>query len=194
MGSLTQLQKSVVIGSLLGDGYLRIFPKRKNALLETNHSYKQKEYVDWKYSVLRNVCKSAPKIRRGNGGRVAYRFYTKQLAELTEFYKQFYRDGKKIIPENLTIDPIILSVWFMDDGSRCRDCDVYLNTQQFGIEDQKKLIHLLCAAGLETAFNKDKTYYRLRFLKSSLPKLRALLKDTVISSMQYKLSYNPVET
>lgn len=128
------------------------------------------------------------------GSRIAYRFYTRQLAELTELYKQFYRDGKKIIPENLAIDPIILSVWFMDDGSRCRDCDVYLNTQQFSIGDQKKLIRLLCAAGLETALNKDKMYYRLRFLKSSLPKLRALLKDTVISSMKYKLSYNPVET
>ena len=194
VGSLTQFQRSVIIGSLLGDGYLRTFPKRKNALLEINHSYSQKEYVDWKYAVLRNVCASAPKARKGNGSRIAYRFYSKQLAELTELYKQFYRSGTKIIPENLIIDPIILSVWFMDDGSRCRDCDVYLNTQQFSIKDQKKLIHALCEMGLESNLNKDKIYYRLRFLKSSLPKLRAVLKDKVIPSMQYKLSYNPVET
>ncbi|MDO8594318.1 MAG: LAGLIDADG endonuclease [bacterium] len=194
VGSLTQFQRSVIIGTLLGDGYLRIFPKRKDALLEINHSYTQKEYVDWKYSVLRNVCTSAPKMRKGNGSRIAYRFYSKQLAELTELYEQFYRGGKKIIPENLVIDPIILSVWFMDDGSRCRDCDVYLNTQQFSIEDQKKLIYALSEVGLEANLNKDKIYYRLRFLKSSLPKLRALLKGIVISSMQYKLSYNPVET
>ena len=194
MGSLTQLQRSVIIGSLLGDGYLRTFPRRKDALLEINHSYKQKEYVDWKYSALRNVCKSAPKMRKGNGSRIAYRFYTKQLAELTELYKQFYRDGKKKVPENLKIDPIILSVWFMDDGSRCRDCDVYLNTQQFSIEDQKKLIRALYEMELESNLNKDKMYYRLRFFKSSLSKLRSLLKDTVIPSMRYKLSYNPVET
>ncbi len=194
MGSLTQLQRSVIIGSLLGDGYLRTFPKRKNALLEINHSYKQKEYVDWKYSVLRNVSASAPKMRKGNGDRIAYRFYSKQLAELTELYKQFYKDGKKIIPENLAIDSIVLSVWFMDDGSRCRDCDVYLNTQQFSTEDQKRLIGALSEMGLRTNLNKDKTYYRLRFLKSSLPKLRGLLKDIVVPSMRYKLSYNPVET
>jgi len=194
VGSLTQLQRSVIIGSLLGDGYLRTFPRRKDALLEINHSYKQKEYVDWKYSALRNVCKSAPKMRKGNGSRIAYRFYTKQLAELTELYKQFYRDGKKKVPENLKIDPIILSVWFMDDGSRCRDCDVYLNTQQFSIEDQKKLIRALYEMELESNLNKDKMYYRLRFFKSSLSKLRSLLKDTVIPSMRYKLSYNPVET
>jgi len=46
VGSLTQLQKSIIIGCILGDGYLRIFPGRKNALLEINHSLKAKEYVD----------------------------------------------------------------------------------------------------------------------------------------------------
>ena len=48
VGSLTQLQKSVIAGSLLGDGYVRIVPGRKNAFLEINHSWKAKEYVDWK--------------------------------------------------------------------------------------------------------------------------------------------------
>lgn len=194
VGSLTQLQRSVIIGTILGDGYLRIFPNRKNALLEINHSFNQKDYVDWKYSILKNVAGSPPKIRKGNGKRIAYRFYSKQLKELTDFYKLFYVGGKKVIPANLALDRVILSVWFMDDGSRCRNCDVYLNTQQFSTADQKKLIRALCEMGLESNLNKDKTYYRLRFLKSSLPKLRTLLKNKVIPSMQYKLSYNPVET
>ena len=34
MGSLTQIQKSVLIGCILGDGYLRIIKDRKNAILE----------------------------------------------------------------------------------------------------------------------------------------------------------------
>lgn len=46
VGSLTQLQKSVVIGTMLGDGYIRKMKGRKNAFLEINHSLKQKEYVD----------------------------------------------------------------------------------------------------------------------------------------------------
>ena len=194
MGSLTQLQRSVIIGSILGDGYLRIFPGRKDALLEINHSFNQKEYVDWKYSALENVCVSPPKTRKGNGKRIAYRFYTKQLSELTNLYRLFYRNGKKAIPRTIILDPVILSVWFMDDGSKCRDCDVYLNTQQFSAGDQKILIAALRELGLDTRMNKDKTYYRLRFLKSSVTKLRQLLSDIVIPSMSYKLSYNPVET
>ena len=55
VGSLTQFQKSIIIGSILGDGYLRIISGRNNAFLEINHSIKQKEYVDWKYLNLKNI-------------------------------------------------------------------------------------------------------------------------------------------
>lgn len=115
VGSLTQFQRSLIIGSILGDGHLRTFPGRKNALLEINHSFNQKEYVDWKYSALENVCASPPRMRKGNGERIAYRFHSKQLPELTELHRIFYKSGKKSIPENLVLDPIILSVWFMDE-------------------------------------------------------------------------------
>ena len=42
VGSLTQYQKSLIIGTIFGDGYLRIIPGRKNAFLEINHSFSQK--------------------------------------------------------------------------------------------------------------------------------------------------------
>jgi hypothetical protein len=61
VGSLTQLERSIIIGSLFGDGYLRIVPGRFNALLEINHTIHQKEYVDWKYDMLKLICKSGPK-------------------------------------------------------------------------------------------------------------------------------------
>ena len=187
VGSLTQQQKSLIIGTLLGDGYLRIIPKRKHALLEINHSFAQKEYVDWKYEILKNISGSPPKMRKGNGSRIAYRFYSKQLPELTALYQLFYRETKKIIPVNLTLDPTSLAVWFMDDGGRCRTNDVYPNTQQFSVQDQKKLVRALQKLNLEVTLNKDKQYYRLRFLKFSLTTLRALLNEEIIPSMRYKI-------
>lgn len=45
-GSLTEEQKQILVGLLLGDGAMR---KKTHALLEINHSYSQKEYVDWLY-------------------------------------------------------------------------------------------------------------------------------------------------
>ncbi len=64
VGSLTEFERSIIIGSILGDGYLRIIPGRKNAFLEINHSIKAKEYVDYKYNSLKRLCESAPKERR----------------------------------------------------------------------------------------------------------------------------------
>jgi hypothetical protein len=193
VGSLTQLQKSLIIGTLLGDGYLRKLKGRKDAFLEVNHSIRAKDYVDWKYSVLKSIAGGVPKSRHGNGHRIAYRFYTRQHPELSQMHELFYESGKKRIPD-IQLDPVSLAVWFMDDGSRCRDRDVYLNTQQFNFSDQEKLRRMLKSLGLGTTINKDKSYYRIRFLKDSIKKFNQLISEYIIPSMRYKLSYDPVET
>lgn len=193
MGSLTQLQKSFLIGTLLGDGYIRRVRGRRDAFLEVNHSFTQKEYVEWKYDLLKNLTKSEPKIRKGNGTRIAYRFFTKQHPEFTKMMDMFYKDGKKCVPD-LKLDSISLAVWFMDDGSRCGKYNVYLNTQQFFKDDQYKLLKSLENLGLSASLNKDKHYYRIRFKKSSITKLFGIIENHIIPSMKYKLSYDPVET
>lgn len=187
MGSLTNVQKSLITGTLLGDGYLRMFPGRKDALLEINHSFHQRDYVDWKYNTLQNVAGAVPKLRNGNGARKAYRFYTKQRPELTTLWKSFYMKGVNVISDDLILDPMVMAVWFMDDGSRCRASDFYLNTQQYNLDDQKRLMYKLRSIGLEVRLNKDKSYWRLRFLKSSIPRLKELISDLIIPSMRYKM-------
>jgi len=194
VGSLTQLQNSIILGSLLGDGYLRIVPGRKNALLEINHTINQKDYVDWKYENLKSICRSCPISRNGNGKRIAYRFNTKQHSELTRFHRLFYENNKKRIPKNIKLDPLMLAVWYMDDGSKCRENDVYLNTQQFDSKDQEKCIEMLLDLGIESSINRDKNYKRIRIKKYSLPIFFKIISPFIIPSMKYKLSYNPVET
>lgn len=148
MGSLTKPERQIVVGSLLGDGYMRIIPGRSNAFLEVNHSIKAKAYVDYKFESLKRLCESSPKERSANEGRIAYRFFTRQHKALTDLYHQFYRHGRKIIPTGLLLDPMTLAVWYMDDGSKSRDRDVYLNTQQFLMEDQKRLLYCLRSLGI----------------------------------------------
>ncbi|MEK7104577.1 MAG: LAGLIDADG endonuclease [Patescibacteria group bacterium] len=186
VGSLTQLQKSFLIGTLLGDGYLRQIKGRRNAFLEVNHSINQKEYVEWKYKILKNLTRSGPKSRKGNGTRIAYRFFTRQHPEFTKIMDLFYRDKKKCIPD-LILDPISLAVWYMDDGSRCSKNNVYLNTQQFSKNDQYKLLRILDQIGLKGTLNKDKQYYRIRFKTSSISKLFGMIKQHIIPSMKYKI-------
>ena len=191
---LNQFQKSVIIGTILGDGYLRIVPGRQHAFLEINHALSQREYVMWKYDVLEGIRAGAPTVRNGNGMRTAIRFYTRQSEELTELYLKFYSDKVKKIPSDLQLDPVALSVWFMDDGSRCRESDVYLNTQQFDTESQMILLKALHELGLEATLNKDKEYFRIRFLKKSISKLFEIVKPNIILSMHYKIGLESVET
>lgn len=187
VGSLTESQRSIIIGTILGDGYVRIVSGRKDAFLEINHSISQKEYVDWKYEMLQTICKSGPTARKGNGARIAYRFTTRQHPEITELFTSFYQEGEKVIPDNIELNPLMLAVWFMDDGSFCRASDVYINTQQFAHTHQERLQEMLASLGIETTLNKDKDYERIRIRTSSIPTLYRTVSPHIIPSMTYKI-------
>lgn len=192
VGSLTQRERSIINGCLMGDGYMRIVPGRCDAFLEINHSIKAREYVDWKFFELRRICISPPTERSsGSDGRRAYRFNTIQMGELTELYLQFYRIGKKTIPDDLHLDPLAFAVWYQDDGSKCRSSDVYLNTQQFSLLEQKRLLQQLREHGIRARLNKDKQYYRVRILKDSIPLFMKMIEKDVVPSMRYKLVMTP---
>ena len=184
MSELTDFQRSLIIGSLLGDGAMRC---KKNALLEMNHSYRQRSYVDWKYAMLSNLVATPPKVRAsGKSGRRAYRFTTLSLPELVPVYDAFYSDGKKTVPL-LQITPLALAVWFMDDGARSRTA-VYLNTQQFLEEEQLRLIDMLWRQhGLRSTLNGDKAYFRIRIRTDSIPTLKCVIAHHVLPVMRYKL-------
>ena len=183
-GSLTEEQKQIIVGCLLGDGAMRI---KTNALLEINHSVKQKVLVDWIYTHLHEFVGTAPKQRKGNGGRIAYRFTTRSLPVFTDFYKQFFFKKKKLIPTNLILSPLTLAVWFMDDGNKSRS-SVYLNTQQFSLEEQKLLRAKLYEQWqIETTLNKDKHYFRIRIKTSSVNKFIGLIKPYLLQEFYYKL-------
>ena len=194
MGSLTSAQHAILIGSLLGDGSLRRQGNRLNALLEVNHAHKHRDYVDWKYQNFQNYILSSPKARQGRGVRIAYRFTTRSLPVFTDYHNWFYVDGIKRIPKDLTLDPLSLAVWFMDDGSKIRSA-LYLNTQQFTVEEQVFLQKLLLDTfGLQSALNRDKHYFRIRFTTESSKVLRKLIEPYVVECMKYKLANDPVTT
>lgn len=194
MGSLTSAQHAVLIGSLLGDGTLRRQNNRLNALLEVNHTYKQKAYVDWKWQQFQEYILSPPKARLGKGTRIAYRFTTRSLPVFTGYHNQFYIDGKKRIPTDIILNPLSLAVWFMDDGARIRSA-YYLNTQQFTLPEQKFLQQLLFKTfALTSALNRDKQYFRLRISTESSKVMQKLIEPYVVPCLRYKLIYDPVTT
>jgi LAGLIDADG DNA endonuclease family len=177
------VQRQIIVGSLLGDGAMRC---KTNALLEINHSVHQQSYVDWKYRHLANLVRTPPKARRSNGARIAYRFVTRSLPELTPFFRLFYGTGRKRIPE-LELSELTLAVWFMDDGCRSRNA-VYLNTQQYEEVSQSTVLRLLREQwGIEGALNRDKTYHRVRLSVEGTRKLGKLIEPYLLPELRYKL-------
>jgi hypothetical protein len=183
VGSLSGVQRSIIVGSLLGDGAMRC---KTNALLEINHSVHQKSYVDWKYEQLANLVATAPRQRNGNGGRVAYRFCTRSLPELTPYFRLFYSKGRKRVPR-VTLTALTLAVWFMDDGSKSRRA-VYLNTQQFDVRSQVRLLELLWKQWqIGGALNRDKIYFRIRLSVEGSARLTSIINNHLLPEFRYKL-------
>jgi hypothetical protein len=185
VGSLSEVQHQLVIGTLLGDGSMRC---KTNALLEINHSAKQRSYVDWKYRQLADLVATPPKVRRGNAGRTACRFVTRSLPALTPYYRLFYADGRKSAPD-LELAPLTMAVWFMDDGCRSRTA-VYLNTQQFDRSSQEMLLRLLREQwSIEGALNRDKQYHRIRLTVDGTKRLANLIEPFMLPELKYKLPH-----
>ena len=183
MGSLSEVQHELIIGCLLGDGAMRC---KTNALLEINHSVHQRSYVDWKFGHLADLVSTPPKVRNGNGGRLAYRFLTRSLPELTPYYRLFYGSGVKRVPD-IKLTPLTLAVWFMDDGGRSRNA-VYLNTQRFDAESQQQLLeHLQEQWGIAATLNRDKSYYRIRVSVEGTNRLASLIEPYLLPELRYKL-------
>jgi len=158
---------------------------KANALLEINHCLEQQAYVDWKYRQVADLVGTPPRPRAGNGSRVAYRFTTLSLPQLTPYYRMFYCDGKKVVPD-LKLEALSLAVWFMDDGCKSHRA-LYLNTQQFSVVDQLRLVGMLKQdMGIDATLNRDKTYFRLRIAVGSVERFKAIVMPHMLEQFAYK--------
>ena len=53
--SLSESCKAIILGSILGDGSLKLSKPYKNARFWIRHSVKQKEYWEWKVDQLKEI-------------------------------------------------------------------------------------------------------------------------------------------
>jgi len=84
----------------------------------------------------------------------------------------------------------------MDDGGRRKDCHgMFLNTLSYSKIEQEKLQKCLVKNfGIETRIHWISDGYRLYIPTNSAKNFCKLISPYIISSMIYKLPYNPVTT
>lgn len=179
---------------MLGDGHLETVTG-KTYRLKIEHTYNQKEYVDWLYQQLKSLAASRPKlkIRRDDGKEYKkYWFNTCYTASLRFYGHQFLKNGKKRVPKliNRWLTPLTLAVWFMDDGSiKSKECQAkIINTQAFDEASLKRLQQALKSNyQIETKLRKQKEGKQIYIPASQVSKLRQVVGKYILPSMKYKL-------
>jgi hypothetical protein len=196
---LNHEQKALINGSLLGDARMESRSRCYSSRLRIHHSEKQREFVFWKYQIMKDIVSCPLKrilcwINPENGKQYySWYFHTRTLIELKDFYVNYYK-GRKFLPLDIKdrLEPKSSAVWFMDDGCNTGD-SVILNTQNFNQAEHKRIIRALKDKfSIEAAINKDRKRLRIRLNKDNAKKLISIVSPFVPSCMRYKIV--PVET
>lgn len=196
--SLSEIQKSLIYGTMMGDGciYGNAGEKQKNYRLQIIHTDKQKELVLWKYKILSNFVLKPPKYLKANN---SWRFRTISHPEITEIYSQFYRSNKKMLPmniEEIMKNKLSLAVWYMDDGckwlSKGRELGLILNTQNFEVDEIIKIQDVFEKLyRISPRRHRDHGRFRLHIQLKDQCKFLDLIKDNIIDTLRYKLPEYP---
>lgn len=197
--TLSSIQREVLIGTLLGDGYLRRSLSGKSAGLQVYHSIQAKDYVLWKRNIFHNMVLADPFYQQVNR---ALRFTTISHASFLEFYEVFYTSGVKKIPNDIVkylTSCLSLAVWFMDDGNGYINKNPFrLSTYAFGLEGNLLLQSCLKVNfDLDVHLKKDEKGYQIYIpvKNGSAFKFRNLIQEYIIPKMRYKIEHrSPVET
>ncbi len=195
-------QFQLILGSLMGDARLECRSKSiradHTARLRIHQSDRQRNYVDWKYEILKNFVSRGPRFTKvwhdtqRDKDHFSWYFHTRSDQNFGLIHKLFYKNGVKIVPIDLLdlLEPLGLAVWYMDDGSN-NSGRITLNTHNFSVEEQKILQDLLLRKfNIATTMVKDRTKYKIAIGTHEFDKFINIVKPFVIDSMSYKI-YSP---
>lgn len=189
--NLTDFQKEILIGLLLGDSCLHFRNKNKKSVrLEFKVGKKNYLYLQHLIDIYKDLFNLNTKI-----GETKTSFYikTKTIKILFPFYTLFYINGKKVITDDLLNSMFFteksLAYWFMDDGHCENKAGRYkISTQCFSLENQKLLQILLKKKfQIETLLYKKDRSHILVIKRESTKRFRSLIEPYIIDSMKYKL-------
>lgn len=191
----TQNQKDMLVGLILGDGY--ISNKGFCSYLKIDHCLQQDDYSKFIFNNFNNIFKNILYSTRKKADKRTGKYYSSvslqslSTKQLREYRNLFYKNNKKIIPENIydLITPAGLAHLFMDDGKAGTN-GFYICTENF-----TKNENLLLIDSINKKFNLNlkiskqrKIYYRIYIPSKEKENFIELVKPFMIPSMYYKLN------
>ena len=193
--SLTDVERQVAIGTLLGDGSLTYLDTDGYCGIRFTHSSKQEEYVNFKASLLDKVGGKVTKIIVENSyGKEKTRYIGHTHPEYTEIYKIIYDSNtrkKKITYDFLQkINWLGFAIWYMDDGSLqtgCKNNSIHLHTEGFPKEDVELINKFYNEKGYKNYIQHYKTYSIINFSTEASEIIWKNIRAYIPKCMQYKL-------
>ena len=188
---LTNIEKGVLIGHILGDGNLNKSKTSKYARGKIEQSYKQYEYFLWKFNHLYKLHNNKFNIVDRFDARTSKIYKTVyshfRTNPLLEYYYNITYKGKKVISKELLKDfnDISLATLFMDDGYKVAH-SYGIATNCFDLDSIENLRNLLYYKyNIETTIQSEN---RLYILKQSKEVFESIILPYIIPSMLYKIN------
>jgi hypothetical protein len=191
---------SILIGSLLGDGHME--KDGEGSRFAFYQGKKNGEYLLWLHKRLLELgyCKQElpliqTRLDLKGELRYYYRFRTFTYSSFNWIYEAFYVNGRKVLPlfieEYLSAEA--LAIWIMDDGTHHKNRGLRFCSHNFLLEECQFMQKILADKyGLETRLHKITgtvpVQYNIYVLKSSMDKLREIVKHRIHPTMLYKLA------
>lgn len=178
-----------MIGTMLGDGGLRF--RGKNCRLHIKHSLNQLSLVNYKWRIFEPIISMKVRCFSQKVGIKDYNFaefVTLTHPIFSHYYQLFYRNSKKVVTCEVAaaIDPLILAVWIMDDGS-AEYAGLSIQTHSFSVEEVSLLIKAIKKnMGIQTNMRMNKGKYIIYFPYKTLHILRSKLGKYILPEFEYK--------
>src|SRR3989344_2679438 len=188
--------QNIVIGSLLGDGWLKSMSSTQKSSFYLKCNNKSIGYLKW---IRGQISELNPSELKSIEKYSQHYFYTQLSKALGGFREIFYpNEGKKRVPPNireLLYDPKSLAIWYQDDGTLDFRSKYHRNamfaTYCFSFEDCVHLKNtLLENFGIKVSVCKcqmrGKMYYRLYVLSESMNHFMETVKPFIHRDFSYK--------
>jgi len=209
--NFSDIQKDLLIASILGDGFLRIPKRGKNAYFSERHREKQKLYLEFKRDILKPFVKSKLSIEKGGSHVISgikcvvqnsYKLITIAHPYLTDLWKIFYEgNGNKVLPLDINdyLNLFVIAIWICDDGSLVwnsirRTYRIDLHTENFSYDENVIICRALSnffkgkLMIIPRKYDSGTKYYISLRGKKELHSLCTKIIDFVPDCMQYKFT------
>ncbi len=195
MFELTSFLFQVILGCVLGDGWLEKSGENRNTRFCFKQSIIHTYFLIHMWFLFWPYVASIPTETTTTDkttGKVYLEtvFKTRVMVTLNLIHEAFYLNGTKVLPISLLIfmDGAALAYWIMCDGTN-DDGGLLLCTDNFTMQEVCTLIGILhYNFGFDCTLRKtDKGHYRIYIRRSSMPELRALVAPFMLPQFMYKL-------